>query len=142
MTFVKFNNHPVRKTIDTVFDELFNNLPSTWSESSNAPAANIHEDKTGFHIELSAPGLSKEDFNVNIEKDLLTISYEKKEENKSEEYKTVKREFSQRSFKRSFSLNDQVDTDSIQAKYENGILKLFLPKKEEVKPSSKQINIQ
>jgi HSP20 family protein len=142
MTLVKFNNHQVRKTIDNVFDELFSNLPSAWSETLNEPAANVHEDKSGFHLELNAPGLSKEDFKVNIEKDLLTISYEKKEENKSEEYKTVRCEFTQRSFKRSFSLNDQIDAENIQAKYENGILKLFLPRKDEVKPSTKQINIQ
>jgi len=142
MTFAKFNSHPVRKTIDTVFDELFNNLPSAWGDSLNVPATNIHEDKDGYHVEVSAPGLSKEDFKINIEKDLLTVSYEKKEENKTEDYKTVRREFGQRGFKRSFSLNDQVDTENVQAKYENGILKLYLPKKEETKPASRQINIQ
>ncbi len=79
---------------------------------------------------------------MQVEKGLLTISYEKKEETtQSDDYKTVRREFEYKSFKRSFSVDEHVDVDGIQAKYENGVLKLLLPKKEEAKPSSKQINI-
>ena len=139
MTHVKFNNHPVRKTIDNVFDELFNNIPTRWNEGSNTAPVNIHEAADGYHLEVSAPGLNKEDFNVSVDKGLLTISYDKKEENKTEEHKTVRREFSHRSFKRSFTVADQVNVDAIQAKYENGILKLFLPKKDQVKDNPKQV---
>jgi HSP20 family protein len=71
----------------------------------------------------------------------LTISYEKKESVQSEDYKTVRREFEFRSFKRSFSVDDKINVDGIEAKYENGVLKLLLPKKEESKQSSRQINI-
>ena len=141
MTFVKLNNHPVRKTIDNVFDEIFNNLPAEWSESFNAPATNIHEDNNNIYLDVVAPGLAKEDFKVSIEKDLLTISYEKKQETASENVKSLRREFTQRSFKRSFTVNDQVDADNVQAKYENGILRLVLPKKEPQKPATRSINI-
>ena len=142
MTFVKLNNRPISKTIDSVFDDLFGNLPAVWNEGLSTPPANIHETKDGYHIELNAPGLAKEDFQVSIEKGVLTISYEKKEEAKQEDYKTIRREFSFRSFKRSFTLDDQVNVDQVQAKYENGILKLFLPKVEPAKPSTKQVTIQ
>jgi HSP20 family protein len=142
MTLVKFNNHPVRKTIDTVFDELFNNIPARWNEGFSAAPVNIHESTDGYQLEVSAPGLNKEDFNVNVDKGLLTISYEKKEEKTTEEYKTVRREFSQRSFKRTFTVDELVDVDNIQAKYDNGVLKLYLPKKEQAKNSPKQVSIQ
>ena len=141
MTLVKFNNRPISKTIDSVFDDLFSTFPSTWNEGSNTPPVNIHETKEGYHLELKAPGINKEDFNVNIENGLLIISFEQKEENKSEDYKTIRREFSYRSFKRSFSLDDEVNADEVQAKYENGILKLYLPKKEQAKNSTRQVTI-
>jgi HSP20 family protein len=72
----------------------------------------------------------------------LTISYDKKEESKPEDYKTVRREFSHRGFKRSFTVADHVNVEAIQAKYENGILKLFLPKKDQVKDNPKQVVVQ
>jgi len=142
MTHVRFNNRPLSKTIDSVFDELLTNLPANWNGSAASPATNIHETKEGYHLELSAPGLNKEDIKVNIESGLLTISFDKKEEKQAEDYKTIRREFSYRSFKRSFNLDDEVDAENVQAKYENGILKLFLPKREPAKVSTKQVNIQ
>jgi HSP20 family protein len=143
MTLVKFNNRPVNSVFNTVFDDLLNHFPANWKDSSlHYPPVNIHETKEAYHVELSAPGLNKEDFQVKVEEGLLTISFEKKEETKAEDYKTVRREFTQRSFKRSFSIDDQVDADNIQAKYEQGVLKLHLPKKEQAKTSTKQINIQ
>jgi HSP20 family protein len=142
MTLVKFNNHPVRKTIDTVFDELFNTIPTRWNDGFNGAPVNIHEAADGYHLEVSAPGLNKEDFKVSVDKGLLTISFEKKEEKQTEDYKTVRREFTQRSFKRSFTVDELVDVENIQAKYENGILKLYLPKKEQEKNNPKQVTIQ
>ncbi|MBO9567039.1 MAG: Hsp20/alpha crystallin family protein [Niastella sp.] len=143
MTLVKFNNRPVNRVFNSVFDDLLNQFPTTWKDSSlHNPPVNIHETSDAYHVELSAPGLKKEDFQVKVEDGLLTIGYEQKEETKSEEYKTVRREFSQRSFKRSFTVEDQVNVDNIEAKYEQGVLKLRLPKKEQAKPTVKQINIQ
>ena len=143
MTLVKVNNN-VPRPFGNLVDELLNEFPAfgKWSnESFNFPPVNINETPDAYHIELSVPGRIKEDFKVNVENGLLTISYEKKEETKSEEYKNVRREFSYRSFKRSFSIDEHVDADGIQAKYENGLLKLLLPKKEQAKQSSRQINI-
>ena len=142
MTFVK-HNHP--RNINYIFDEVFNAFPSTWGNDylthKSTPLVNIHETSDGYHLELTAAGLTKEDFKVNAENGLLTISYEKKEETQQPAYKTIRREFTYHSFKRSFSLDQKVNVDGIQAKYENGILKLYLPKKEEVKVSPKEIAI-
>lgn len=140
MTLVKRNY----RTANNLFDELFNNVPATWNRTLNVPPVNIHENADGYHLELQAPGLQKEDFKMNVEKGLLTISYQKSENNGTEqkEYKTHRREFSVSSFKRSFSLDEKVNADDIKAKYEAGVLQVFLPKKEEVKVSPKQIEIQ
>lgn len=144
MALVKFNHHPVTQSL---FDELFNQFPAHWGRnwkdnSFHYPPVNIHETNEAYHLELSVPGLAKEDFQLKVEEGLLTISFEQKEEKKSEDYKTVRREFSQRSFKRSFTLNEQSDVDNIQAKYENGVLKVLVPKKEQAKPAVKSIDIQ
>lgn len=143
MTQVKFNNRPANRVFNNVFDELFNQIPATWKDSTlHNPPVNIHETQDAYHVELIAPGLAKENFEVKVAEGLLTISYEKKEETKDEAYKTVRREFTQSSFKRSFTVDENIDVDNILAKYEQGILKLHLPKKEQPKPSVKQINIQ
>jgi HSP20 family protein len=149
MTFVKINNRPVR-TFDTIFDELFNGAQTQWNngQKSGSVPVNIHESKDGYHLEFNAAGRNKEDFKVEVDKGLLTISFEanetatKEEATKEEGYKTVRREFSVSSFKRSFNVDDKVNVDNIQAKYENGILKVFLPKKEEIAQAGKQINVQ
>lgn len=142
MTLVKLNNRSFPKTFDAVFNDLISGWPGGSSEGFSAAPVNVHETKEAYHLEVSAPGLNKEDFAVKVENDLLTISYEKKEESKSDDYKTVRREFSYRSFKRSFTLQDDVNTENIQAKYENGILKLHLPKTEPAQNGNRQINIQ
>ncbi|WEK34460.1 MAG: Hsp20/alpha crystallin family protein [Candidatus Pseudobacter hemicellulosilyticus] len=144
MALVKFNNRPVSNSL---FDELFNQFPGAWTNpwkdpSFHVPPVNIHETADAYHLELSAAGLNKDDFQLKVEDGLLTVSFEKKEDNKTEEYKTVRREFVHRSFKRSFHLDENVDVENIQARYENGVLKLHLPKREQNKPASKQISIQ
>lgn len=138
-------HHPARKSFDSVVDDFFNSIPGLWNDGYsgiNLAPVNIAETVGGFNLEVSVPGINKEDIRVNVEKGLLTISYDKKEENKQEESKTIRREFSHRSFKRSFTVADEINADAIQAKYENGILKLFLPKKEQVKDSPKQVVVQ
>jgi HSP20 family protein len=133
-------------TYNSLFDELFSNFPANWGREFNhgwnvAPV-NIYETTEGYHLEMNAPGRNKEDFKLSLDNGMLTIGYEKKEESENKDYKTIRREFSNKSFKRSFSLDENINTDGIQAKYENGVLKLFLPKKEEVKNSPKQITVQ
>ncbi|CAN5809753.1 Hsp20/alpha crystallin family protein [soil metagenome] len=138
MTLTKHNY----RTVNDLFDEFFR--PNTWAKEGTltTPPVNIHETNDSYHLELVAPGLNKEDFKVNLEKGLLTISYEKKAEAENKDYKTHRKEFTSTNFKRSFSVDDKINADSIQAKYDNGILKLFLPKKEEVKVQPKEIAIQ
>lgn len=142
MTLVK--HHPAY--FGNVFGELFNSFPADWGKDMQTsfaiPPVNIHETSDGYHVSLSAPGRNKEDFKVDVDKGLLTISFEKKEEAENKEYKTIRREFSFQSFKRSFKVDEKINTDGIQAKYENGILQLFLPKNESVKAEPRQINVQ
>ena len=146
MTMVKLNNRPAVNNFDSLFNELFNSFPSSWNgvtkEGNSFPAINVHETKDAYHLELNAPGRSKEDFKIQLENGQMVISFEQKQEEQKEDYKTLRREFSFKSFKRSFTVDENVDVDNIQARYENGILKLLLPKKEQVKPENKQITVQ
>jgi HSP20 family protein len=146
MTLVKVNN-PVSKTIDGLMNDLFNDLPATFGKTFREdvfsfPPVNIVERADSYQLEVAAPGWDKADFNVKLEGKLLTISAAKKEEAKTETDKIIRREFSSKAFKRSFSVDEKIESASIEAKYENGILKLHLPKKEEVKAVTKEINIQ
>jgi HSP20 family protein len=143
MTLVKVNNN-VPKTFSNLFDDFLQDFPANWGREAYSafPPVNIHETTDAYHLELNAPGRNKEDFKLTVENGLLTVSFEKKEETKTEDYKTVRKEFSYKSFKRSFNLDDQIDSNGIQAKYENGVLQLLLPKKEQAKESAKQINVQ
>ena len=146
MTLVKVNN-PINKTFDGLMNELFNELPMNFGKSIREdvlhfPPANIIEKTDFYQIELAAPGMEKTDFNVKLDGKILTISTEKKEETKTENEKMIRKEFSYKSFKRSFTLDEKINAANITARYENGILKLELPKKEEVKNGAKEITIQ
>jgi HSP20 family protein len=138
MTLVK-NNY---RNLNSLFEDFFSNTPNLYQSNFQVPPVNIHENNEGYHVELIAPGLQKEDFKVQLEKGLLTISYEKKAEEAKSDYKTHRREFSFNSFKRSFTIDDKIDSDNIQARYTNGVLQLLLPKREEVKVLPKAITIQ
>ena len=142
MTLVKVNNRP----FGNLFGDFLNEFPgvarSFGQDAFQFPETNIHESPDAYHLELNVPGRSREDFKIQVEHGLLTISFEKKEETTAaENYKTIRREFSYKSFKRSFSIDNTIDNNGVQAKYENGLLKLLLPKKEEVKQGARQINI-
>ena len=143
MTLVKVNNN-AHRNLSNFVDEFFQGLPAGLGREENFafPPANVHETADAYHLELAAPGRTKEDFKLTLDNGQLVISFEKKEEARTEDYKTIRKEFSFKSFKRSFNLDDRIDANGIQAKYENGVLKLLLPKKEQVKESSKQISIQ
>lgn len=134
------------RSINKVFDELFNGYPYNWNKEvrseSFTPSVNIAETVSAYLLEVNAPGRNKEEFKLNVENGLLTISYDQKQEAENKEFKIVRREFNYRSFKRSFSLDEKINAEAIEARYENGILKVTLPKKEEVKPAVTQIKIQ
>ncbi|MBZ5856249.1 Hsp20/alpha crystallin family protein [Flavihumibacter profundi] len=144
MTFVKVNQ-PARQ-FGTMLDNLFQDIPSfigrEVSQAIQPAPVNIAETAEAYHLELNAPGRNKEDFKVTVENGLLTISYEQKEEEKVSEIKSVRKEFSLPSFKRTFTVDEKIETNNIQAKYENGLLKLYLPKKEAVKVQPQAIAIQ
>ena len=148
MTLLKFNQRPVERTFNDLFDGFFNNFPGVFNDSHNGfngkgfVPVNIKEGKDSYQIEVVAPGLDKADFKLNVDQNLLTISAEKKNETKSENDKQIRREFNYQSFKRTFTLDDSIETDKIDAKYENGVLHISLPKKEEVKLTPKEINVQ
>jgi HSP20 family protein len=140
MTLVKQNF----KNLDNIFEDLLSTIPANWGRDMNfsIPPVNIHETNDAYHLEVVAPGLKKEAFKISLEKGVLAISYEHKQEAENNEFKTHRKEFRSNSFKRSFTVDDKVNTDGIQAKYEDGILKLYLPKKDEVKVMPKEITVQ
>ena len=145
MTTIKFNRQPLQKSFNSLIDEFLTGVPANWGKDWNghyAPPVNIHETAEAFHLEMNAPGRNKEDFKINLEENVLTIGFEKKQENETAGYKTIRREFSFETFTRSFNLSEEIDAEGIQAKYENGVLKLYLPKKPVVKESAKQISVQ
>ena len=139
---------PVRKsllpTVSRFFDDDWNSL-FDWSNrnysdnSTTLPSVNVKETADAFIVEMAAPGMSKQDFKIELENNVLTISSEVQHENEHKEGETyTRKEFSYQSFQRSFNLNNQVvDDANIQATYKDGILFLNLPKKEEakIKPS-------
>lgn len=106
------------------------------SRPLSVPAVNVTETKDDYKVTLAAPGLKKEDFKVDLEGNILTISSEKEETKDEKDEKYSRKEYNYASFCRSFTLPDVVHRDKIDAKYENGVLNLVLPKKEEAKKPS------
>ena len=146
MTLVKVNN-PLSKTFDGMMKELFNEFPAAVNKAVREdvlhfPPVNIVDRPADYLVEIAAPGFEKTDFNVKLEGNILTISTEKKDTVAESTDKMIRKEFSYRSFKRSFTIDEKIDGENISAKYENGILKVGLPKKEDLKASAREINIQ
>ena len=152
MTHVTFSHRPFEKSFNNLVDDLFSDLSVLNKSDINeqwkgfAPV-NIKENEKSYNIEVIAPGFEKSDFKINLDQDILTISAEKKNEvnqssDNSRNEKQIRKEYSYRSFKRSFTLDEKTDAAGIDAKYVNGVLTLNIPKKEEVKTPAQQINIQ
>jgi HSP20 family protein len=137
MSLVKRNN--------VMFPSLMNEIlrPDWFGGVDNfkdsVPAANVKETESEFVLELAIPGRKKEDFNVEIDNDILTISSEVKSEENKEDEGYTRREFTFSSFKRVFSLPETISLEKINATYEDGILKFVLPKKEEALPKPKRL---
>lgn len=143
MTFIQYKNRPV-SSFDQLWNNWFNDAPSFYGHQlSSVPAANIEELQDAFVLTLNAPGRKKEDFKIEINKDALNISSETVEtnENKVEE-KLLRSEFSIGSFNRSFHLDDTIDASNIEAKYEQGLLSIRLPKRKHTAPTSHLISVQ
>ncbi len=105
---------------------------------------NIRETDAAYEMELVAPGLRKEDFQLNVSGDMLTVSFEEKNENKESNNQEgwVRQEYRRRSFSRSFHLSDAIDINNIAAHYEHGILYVTLPKNERSRQTSKTIRVE
>ncbi len=140
MTIVKRNGN-LQHHFPQLFDDFFNRDIFNWGltnysdTNTTIPAVNIKETTDSYEVEVAAPGMNKKDFSVQLEGNMLTISSEKelhKEQNDNVRY--AAREFSYQSFSRTFTLQkDVMDTEKIQATYEDGVLHLVIPKKEEAK---------
>jgi HSP20 family protein len=129
----------------SVFDEFFtdNRLDVPNYENFSIPAVNIQENLTNFVIELAAPGLKKENFAIEVEENVLKVSSKvaSKSESEDTEKKFTRKEFSFRNFSRTFTLPETVDVENIAASYEDGILLVTIPKKEEQKALKKMVEI-
>ena len=126
--------------LPTVFDEFFkpwnewfDNGSSFFGRVMTVPAVNILENKNDYNVSLAVPGMKKEDFNIDVEGNMITISCEREEDKEEKDEQFTRKEYNYSSFSRSFTLPEGVNTEKIEAKYEDGVLKLMLPKKEEAK---------
>jgi HSP20 family protein len=136
MTLIRYQDR-----LPNLFDRFFNNDFEGWNRNNfsntntTLPSVNVKENADAFFVEVAAPGFEKSDFKIELNNDLLTISSEKEIKNEVKDDERIsKQEFSYQSFSRSFTLPELVEDDKITAKYENGILSLTIPKKEEAKP--------
>jgi HSP20 family protein len=123
-------------------DDFLNNFFDSRS-GNTVPAVNIVEGKNDFKIEVAAPGLEKGDFKINVENDMLIVSADKEAKKENNDEKFIRREFSFTSFKRAFSLPEDVDAEKISASHKEGVLTISIPKKEEKKAApSRAIEIR
>ena len=132
--------------LPSVLDDMFKNdwLGGTTGVNrvgTSIPAVNIQETEDNFIVEVAAPGKSREDFQIELDNDMLTISSEDRRENEVQENngKYTRKEFSYSTFKRSFSLPESVDNEKIGSSYKNGVLEINLPKREEAKTQPKRM---
>jgi HSP20 family protein len=146
MSLVKFqegnNRNVLAPGFSDIFESFFNDSFLSDRMISRVPAVNVAETDDGYHIELAAPGLKKEDFKIDLDRNMLNISVEKKSEETESNKKYNKREYSYTSFVRSFTLPDSADDGNIEAEYNDGVLKIKIAKREESKTASRHIEIR
>ena len=146
MNLIRRTNHRDFPGYLDLFNELFDNsLPKFYSNQSrnctcNIPSVNISENESDFQIDFAAPGYAKEEFKIEVQKNVLTVKVEKEEENEGNSRKVSCKEYHLSSFERNFNLPENIDLEKIDAKYENGILQVSLPKKE-LAPENDTFNI-
>lgn len=134
MTYFKLN--PARRDLASLFDVMDNVLGGkdmfelSRSHKTITPAVNVKETAEGYTLELVAPGIAKEDIKVEVDKNVLTISYTEQEQKEETSDKYLRKEFGYRSFKRSFTLPELANKEDITASYANGVLSLHITKKE------------
>ena len=134
MNLIKRNSFSPSST--SLFDDFFTRDLFDWSKTEGSglvPRVNITEQNEGFGVEIAAPGMKKDDFQIELDNDMLTVSSEVSENQEEEVKNYTRKEFSYHSFRRSFYLPNTVEVEKINAKYHDGILSLWIPKKEEAK---------
>ncbi len=145
MSLIKWNpEFGVFPTIPTWMDDFFAGNGDGFNpaiKGVSIPAVNVVEGKNAFKLEVGAPGFKKEDFKIEVDNGCLTISGETKSEKEDKEDKVTRREFSFNSFSRSFTMPENVKSDDISAKYQDGILLLTLPKSKKADKAAKTIAI-
>jgi HSP20 family protein len=124
-------------TLSNFFDDFFTrdlfSWPSSSSTGTSIPKVNIYETDGEFHVEMAAPGMSRDDFKVELDNNMLTISSQKESESNDDKKNYQRREYSYQSFVRTFHLPDSAEAEKINAKYADGVLNMVIPKKEEAK---------
>lgn len=136
--------------IPSLFEDFFkpwnqwsDDRDSPWNRVLSVPAVNITENRDSYEVALAVPGMKKGDLKIDVQGNMLTISSEREETQEEKDKSFTRKEYSYSSFSRSFTLPDEVNQEKIEAKYEDGILRLFLPRKEESKKlSAKQIAVK
>ncbi|NNC86319.1 MAG: Hsp20/alpha crystallin family protein [Bacteroidia bacterium] len=121
-----------------IFSDFFNDVETSDLFKNTMPAVNIAESETSFNLEVSAPGYNKNDFKIDVDDNTMTISAENQEEIKDENKRYTRKEFRRTEFSRVFTLPESVDLEKIEAKYDNGILNINLPKLDEAKAKKTQ----
>ncbi len=138
MTLVRLNNRNFASTrrsnngVDDMYNWFMNERPS-YGECNNHPSANIKETNDDFRIELLVPGYKKENIRIQFENGVLSVKHESEVDENEENSSYINKEFSTRDFNRKFKLSDRLASEKIIATYENGVLEIAIPKKEEAK---------
>lgn len=130
-------------TVSSAFEPFFY-FDSPWEKMNfkmNAPSVNITETDKEFMMEVAAPGMKKADFNIELDNNVLTISSEKEETSETKEDNYTRKEFSYNSFRRSFTLPENVKEEAIKASYKNGILEVHIPKSKVAVKTTKTIEV-
>jgi HSP20 family protein len=133
MNLIKFNQHPVSLLSELMEDFDRNFFARSPETRGMVPAVNIRESEDNFVLDVAAPGLKKEDFKINLDNNVLTISSEQKNESEEKNEKYTRKEFFFNAFSRSFTLPKTIDLDKIRADYKDGVLSISLPKREDAK---------
>lgn len=138
MSLIK-SNVPSWPSLTDFFDD--NWLMTPFRNGDWMPAVNVVDNDDNYEIEVAAPGLRKKDFNVTVKNGILTIEGKTEKEKEEKDKNYTRREFSYKSFTKSFTLPEDVDAETISAKYDEGVLKLMLKKTEKALPPTKEVKI-
>lgn len=144
MSLINWRRNDWLPAFNSMVENFFNDEDffNTWKVATTVPAVNVIETDAGYNLELAAPGMKKEDFNVEIKNGVLTISAETKKESEEKKDNYARREFSYRTFSRAFHLPENAQAEKLNATYTDGVLKMTLPKKVVSKPEQQVRKIE